>query len=57
MIPSENADEPSNVDFVAELNGHTNTVNCVRFSPDGNYLASASDGTSIYLFYTKHMLY
>ncbi|CAI5744684.1 unnamed protein product [Peronospora destructor] len=32
------------------LSGHDRSVNCVRFSPDGAYLASASDDTSIILW-------
>ena len=31
--------------FLAGLTGHLKTVNVVRFSPDGRFLASASDGT------------
>ncbi|GMF47537.1 unnamed protein product [Phytophthora fragariaefolia] len=36
--------------FVFSLSGHDRSVNCVRFSPDGAYLASASDDTSIILW-------
>jgi chromatin assembly factor 1 subunit B len=38
------------LEFVFSLSGHDRSVNCVRFSPDGVYLASASDDTSIILW-------
>ncbi|GMF19836.1 unnamed protein product [Phytophthora lilii] len=38
------------LDFVFSLSGHDRSVNCVRFSPDGAFLASASDDTSIILW-------
>ncbi|KAG7382774.1 Chromatin assembly factor 1 subunit B [Phytophthora pseudosyringae] len=38
------------LEFVFSLSGHDRSVNCVRFSPSGAYLASASDDTSIILW-------
>jgi chromatin assembly factor 1 subunit B len=32
------------LDFLANLTRHTKAVNVVRFSPDGNFLATGSDG-------------
>ena len=38
------------LEFVFSLSGHDRSINCVRFSPNGAYLASASDDTSIILW-------
>ncbi|KAG6591137.1 chromatin assembly factor 1 subunit B-like protein [Phytophthora cinnamomi] len=42
--------EAVELDFVFSLSGHDRSVNCVRFSPNGAFLASASDDTSIILW-------
>ncbi|KAE8900083.1 hypothetical protein PF005_g9302 [Phytophthora fragariae] len=41
---------PVELQFVFSLSGHDRSVNCVRFSPNGAFLASASDDTSIILW-------
>lgn len=38
------------LEFVFSLSGHDRSVNCVRFSPNGAFLASASDDMSIILW-------
>jgi chromatin assembly factor 1 subunit B len=38
------------VQFAATLARHVKPVNCVRFSPNGQYLASASDGGIVVLW-------
>ncbi|KAL8571750.1 hypothetical protein ACOMHN_060835 [Nucella lapillus] len=38
------------IDFLANLNRHTATVNVCRFSPDGNLLATAGDDSVILLW-------
>lgn len=35
---------PVNIDFLSELKRHSSPVNAVRFSPSGDYIASAGDG-------------
>lgn len=35
---------PVNIDFLSELKRHSSPVNAVRFSPTGEYIASAGDG-------------
>ena len=34
------------VEYLATLSKHMKSVNCVRFSPSGDFLASAGDGNS-----------
>ncbi|KAF0699831.1 Aste57867_9607 [Aphanomyces stellatus] len=42
--------------FVHSLSGHERSVNCVRFSPCGRYLASASDDSTIVVWMRpKHL--
>lgn len=38
------------LEFVFSLSGHDRSVNCVRFSPNGEFLASASDDSTIILW-------
>ena len=37
-------------EFLYSLEGHERSVNCVRFSPDGQHLGTASDGGRVVLF-------
>jgi WD40 repeat protein len=46
----EGHDKPTNVEYAFTLTGHTKTVNCVRWSPNGECLATTSDGE--YIIYT-----
>lgn len=41
------------VEHSGSLVGHSKTVNCVRVSPDGKYIASGSDGGEL-LLWTRH---
>jgi WD40 repeat protein len=41
----------TSVTFLANLEFHGEAVNAVKFSPDGKYLASASDGKKPYMLY------
>uniref|UniRef100_K3XC86 CAF1B/HIR1 beta-propeller domain-containing protein n=1 Tax=Globisporangium ultimum (strain ATCC 200006 / CBS 805.95 / DAOM BR144) TaxID=431595 RepID=K3XC86_GLOUD len=38
------------LEFIFSLSGHDRSVNCVRFSPNGVFLASASDDSTIILW-------
>jgi len=41
----------SKAKILAQLDNHTNVVNCVRWSPDGEYLASCSVDNSVMVWY------
>lgn len=47
--------ENGNVDIevIAELTRHQRTVNCVRWSPSGQYLASGDDDSNIIIWHCK----
>ncbi|KAG2207683.1 hypothetical protein INT47_011803, partial [Mucor saturninus] len=41
---------PVNIDFLSELKRHSSPVNAVRFSPSGDFIASAGDDACIILW-------
>lgn len=41
---------PVNIDFLSELKRHSSPVNVVRFSPGGEYIASAGDDACIIIW-------
>ncbi|KAJ3308002.1 hypothetical protein HDU76_004190 [Blyttiomyces sp. JEL0837] len=47
----EEEGQPPKVEFLSNLDRHTAVVNCVRWSPSGNMLASCGDGGCIFLWY------
>lgn len=50
---AEDAVSPvSGLEFIFSLSGHDRSINCVRFSPNGQFLASASDDMSV-IIWTK----
>lgn len=42
----------ADISFIANLKRHTNTVNCVRFSPDGNNSFLLISGDLFFLHHT-----
>ncbi len=49
----EIAPHPPRVEYLATLSKHTAAVNVVRFSPNGQMLASAGDGAFLWVFPAK----
>ena len=47
---SKDAEDYPVVEHTGSLVGHSKTVNCVRVSPDGRYIASGSDGGELLLW-------
>lgn len=47
---SDDLKDHTGLEFVFSLSGHDRSVNCVRFSPNGEFLASASDDSTIILW-------
>lgn len=45
-----NDDDPLTTTFLVSLEGHSATVNCVRFCPNGEFLASGSDDYRVLLW-------
>jgi len=50
MIAGDDQSVTSRVQYVATLSRHVKQVNCVRFSPNGQLLASAGDGGMVILW-------
>ncbi|GAB4818954.1 hypothetical protein N2152v2_006000 [Parachlorella kessleri] len=46
----QGSDGYASVGYVGRLQGHDKTVNCVRFSPSGDWLVSSGDGGEMYLW-------
>ncbi|KAF1333688.1 Chromatin assembly factor 1 subunit b-like protein, partial [Globisporangium splendens] len=47
---SDGLKDHTGLEFIFSLSGHDRSVNCVRFSPNGAFLASASDDSTIILW-------
>lgn len=47
------APRPPRVEFLATLSKHTATVNVVRFSPTGEFIASAGDGAYALIYWWR----
>ena len=48
LVEGNTTDKFTNVEYVLTLTGHNKTVNCVRWSPNGECLATTSDGEYIH---------
>ena len=61
MMGSDNEDEDSEIDeeneILATLSNHTGEVKCVRWSPTGKFLASASMDKTIIIWSIEHSHY
>ncbi|GAA5999197.1 Cac2p [Rhodotorula paludigena] len=50
QLPKQLADPDPKVDYLATLSQHTGVVNCVRFAPHGEVLATAGDDGNILIW-------
>ena len=49
-FPALENPENINTKLIALLRDHTGTVNCIRFSPNGKYLATCGDDSMVFLW-------